>query len=232
MDVAQPHRAEAVSRVAFVIIVAVIGTVLWPLRAVAATIPTFIAYDVVVRSTATTALGRYDAVRPDAEHANTACDCASFGYGEPSGRHLARGGGAVHAYDGAHEITQRREVAQGVIYDAPAAMAAAEVGSLVAGSGEPTSRPPRSFEKSHMGRRWQTSSMKWVGLERPRIWNLPSSVAQMVRGPSYTVEAKASTSRTSRSGGFSRTLTRLDIRHPRRQTLECSNRLANEAHGY
>jgi hypothetical protein len=125
-----------VSRVALVIIVAVIGTVLWPLRAVAATIPTFIAYDVAVRSTATTALGRYDAVRPDAEHANTACDCASFGYGEPSRRHLARGGGAVDAYDGAHEVTQRREVVQGVIYDAPAATKAAEGFEAIGSTGK------------------------------------------------------------------------------------------------
>ena len=57
-----------------------LGGVLLPLRAVAATIPTFIVYDGAVRSTATTALGRHDAVRPETERARTAWDDASFAY--------------------------------------------------------------------------------------------------------------------------------------------------------
>ena len=102
-----------------------LGGVLLPLRAVAATIPTFIVYDGAVRSTATTALGRHDAVRPETERARTAWDDASFAYDDSSNRSIALGVRGGLTYDDTLNLAERRQVTKGAIYEVPTATAAA-----------------------------------------------------------------------------------------------------------
>jgi len=108
-----------------------VGVVLSPLRAVAATIPTIIAYDVAVRSTATTTLAKRDAVQPETERARTACDDATFAYDDSSNRPTAAGVRGIRPYDDALNFGERREVGEGVIYAAPAATTAAEATSTL-----------------------------------------------------------------------------------------------------
>jgi len=103
-----------------------VGIVLSPLRAMAATIPVLTAYEVAVRSTATTVLGKHDAVRPETERARTACADATLAYDEFSNWPTAAGLRGVLAYDGAVELTERRELTEGAIYDATAPTTAAE----------------------------------------------------------------------------------------------------------
>jgi hypothetical protein len=121
--------------------VLVVGIVLSPLRAVAATIPTFIADDAGVLPTTTMVLQGQDAVRPEAEPfsvndydgARLAYIGASSPYG--TGEATAYGSplnpypagiGGVLAYDRALNLTERREPSEGVIYCAAAATTAAE----------------------------------------------------------------------------------------------------------
>jgi len=101
----------------------VVGIVLSPLRAVAMTIPMFIAYDAAVRPTATTADGRQGAVRSETEHARAACDDAAFTYDDSSNPPVTAGAGAVRAYDDAPNLADRREAREGTIYGAPAPIA-------------------------------------------------------------------------------------------------------------
>jgi hypothetical protein len=111
----------------------IVGSVLSPLRAVAATIPMLVAYDASVRSTATTVLAGHEAVRTEAADAERPAlndyDAARLVYEGPSNPHVFGGTGAVHAYDDALEHARtvehadRREVA---IFAAPAATTAAE----------------------------------------------------------------------------------------------------------
>jgi Predicted lipoprotein of unknown function (DUF2380) len=108
-----------------VLIVVVVGIVLSPLRAAAATIPTLIAYDAAIRSTATTALGRL-AVRPMTDLTRTSCDNATFGYDDSSNRPSAPGVRRVPAYDDALNLAERREQTEEAIYGATATTAAAE----------------------------------------------------------------------------------------------------------
>jgi hypothetical protein len=104
----------------------IVGLVLSPLSAVAATVPMLIAFDVATWSTATTAHGRQDAVRHETERTRvTAYDDATLGCDDASNPRTTAGFRNVRAYDTALELTERREVAEGAIYDAPAATAAA-----------------------------------------------------------------------------------------------------------
>jgi len=112
-----------------------VGIVLLPLHAVAATIPTIIAYDVAVRSTGTTTLGKRDAVQPEAESARTGCDDATFAYDDSSNRPTAAGIRGILPYEDALNFGERREVGEGVIYAAPAATVAAEAGVTVTKEG-------------------------------------------------------------------------------------------------
>ena len=110
------------------LILLLVGVVLSPLRAAAATIPMLIAYDVPGRPAATIAFGRHDGVRPKAGQArSTTYDDTLQGYDRPSRPPLARDAGAVCAYDDALEHADRREVfGQGAICDAIAAPIAVE----------------------------------------------------------------------------------------------------------
>jgi hypothetical protein len=111
--------------VALVVLLA--GIILSPLRAVAATIPALIAYDAAVRPTATTRIVSEPSPQPEPRSANEyGYDGALVRYDGPSNPPVAAGTGAVHAYDGTLELTERREVAEGVIYDATVATVAAE----------------------------------------------------------------------------------------------------------
>ena len=100
-------------------LVLVVGIVLSPLRAMAATIPAFIPYDASIRSTATTPLGRHDAVQPETERVRTACDDAAFASHDPSNRPAAAGVRGGLAYDDALNLAERRELTEGAIYAAP-----------------------------------------------------------------------------------------------------------------
>jgi hypothetical protein len=114
-------------------LVLVLGVVLSPLRAVAATVPTFIAYDAAAGCTATTVLGRLDAVRGEAEHRSiNARDPGRRSYDNASNPHVAAGAGAVHAYDDAPNRVERRELAGGLIYAAADPTTAAEGGEVAA----------------------------------------------------------------------------------------------------
>lgn len=68
-----------------------VGVVLLPLHEAAAAIPRIIAYDVAVRSTATTTLGKRDPVQPEVERAQTGCDDATFAYDGSSNPPTAAG---------------------------------------------------------------------------------------------------------------------------------------------
>ena len=88
----------------------VVGIVLSPLRAVGATIPLLIAYEAAVLPTTTTVLGAVDVVRLEAEPSSIneydGAHPARYGSSNP---HVFGGMGAVHAYDDALELTERRE---------------------------------------------------------------------------------------------------------------------------
>lgn len=103
----------------FAALFVLVGIVVSPLRAVAATIPMLIAYDAEVRPTAMRALGRPDAVGSEKERAQAACDDATFAYDDSSTPPVAAGAGAVCAYDDALNLADRRGVGEGAIYDAP-----------------------------------------------------------------------------------------------------------------
>lgn len=118
------HRIASHVRLAALLLL--LGIMLSPLRAVAATLPTLIAYDVAVRSTATTTLGERDAVRPEVARGRTACDDATFAYDDSSNRPTAAGVGGILPYDDALNFGERREVGEGAISVVPAATAAAE----------------------------------------------------------------------------------------------------------
>jgi hypothetical protein len=111
------------------LVLLLVGIVLLPLRAVAATAPMLFAYDVAVRPTATTVVGGYEAARSEAERpAFNDYDSAHVGYDDHSNPHVAAGAGAVHAYD---DLADRREASEGAIYDAPFATPAAEAAGPV-----------------------------------------------------------------------------------------------------
>ncbi len=114
-----PWRFRFAGLVLFVVIV------LSSLRAVAATIPTLVAYDAAVRPTATTWIETGPSLRPQWRRApDYAYDDVPEGY---DGITEPRVTGAVHAYDGAIEFADWRELrAEGAIYDAPASTTAAE----------------------------------------------------------------------------------------------------------
>jgi hypothetical protein len=126
----RPYQAGRIT--AFVMLTAVIvGAVLSPLRAVAA-MPTFIAYDVAVRPTATTALGRHDAVRAETERAPTARN-ATFTYDDSLNRTNAAGVRGVLTYDNALKLAEPREMTE--MYDTFSATTAAEGGVTVTQEG-------------------------------------------------------------------------------------------------
>jgi hypothetical protein len=104
----------------------IVGVVLSPLRAVAA-VPMLMATVQTVGPTATTHLGRSDAVRREAEHPRiNAYDAALFDYDDASNPQVTAGAGAVRAYDGHLEHGERREVRGEGAYVAPSNVTAAE----------------------------------------------------------------------------------------------------------
>jgi hypothetical protein len=139
----------------------VVGVVLSPRRAAAATIPTLFAYDGMVPPTATTVLGRPDAVPTEAERpAFNAYDAALLDYNYAASPHVLAGGGAVHAYDDALEHADQREVhSEGAIYAAAATTTAAEEVGLgtraaqVHGALDPIAQGMRNHRRSrHISR--------------------------------------------------------------------------------
>ena len=104
-----------------------IGIVLSPLRAVAATIPVLFAYDSVAPPTAMVRVETGPSLRRERgsvhEHVY---DGAHDWYGDAANPPVVGGEGGDHAYDRAVEPLERREAGGGVIYDAPTPRAAAE----------------------------------------------------------------------------------------------------------
>jgi hypothetical protein len=91
-------------------LIVLLGIVLSPLRALAATIPMFIAYDAAVRSTATVGIEDGPSLRPDtARVLITVYGDARFRRDVPRRLRLADGSGAVCAYDDALQHADRRE---------------------------------------------------------------------------------------------------------------------------
>ncbi len=110
--------------VAFVVVV---GIVLSPVRAVAATIPTLIAYDAAVRPTTTTRVEAGPSRRPNLRGVpEYVYDAAHVGYDGAASPQVTNGAGTLHAYDNALNFAERREVVEGAVYDAPATTTAAE----------------------------------------------------------------------------------------------------------
>jgi hypothetical protein len=118
-----------------VLLILLVGIVLSPLRAVATTVPMFIAYDAAVLSSTMAAVGRPVRVRQSVEEAvrgeawvasEYTYDSALVGYDDARnslGIGAARGG---KGHDDEHELTERRELAEAVICDAPFDRTAAE----------------------------------------------------------------------------------------------------------
>jgi hypothetical protein len=109
-------RSEALRRASRVVarLLLVLGIILSPLRATAATVPALLAYDAAVGPTATT-VPWHDPVR--SETAETEGPAIN----DYDGAHPAHDGASnvrvLHAYDDAREHTHPREVrAEGVIY--------------------------------------------------------------------------------------------------------------------
>jgi hypothetical protein len=116
-----------VSRFARLVLLVLMGVVLLPLRAVAATVPMLIAYDGVVRPTATVRVEARPSPRAERCSASDyVYDDTRDGYDGTTTRRVIDAAGGVHAYDHALNLAKHREVAEGVIYGAPAATAAAE----------------------------------------------------------------------------------------------------------
>jgi hypothetical protein len=129
-------------------VVFLLGVVLSPLRAVAATVPVIFAYDAVVPPTATTGHNGNNAARSEAAktepRATNDYDGACRVYATPSNPRVAVGVEAahpydVHAYDDALNFAAWREVGEGVVCDAAAPTSAAE------GAGSAASSVPRIF---------------------------------------------------------------------------------------
>jgi|CZKU01.1.fsa_nt_gi hypothetical protein len=105
----------------------VVGILLSPMRAMAATAPMLVVTVRVVWTTATTQLGGADAVRREAAHPSiNAYDAARSRYDDLSNARVAPGLGEAGAYDGHLEHAERHELGgagaiQVTSFDAPAA---------------------------------------------------------------------------------------------------------------
>lgn len=133
------------------------GTVLWPLRAVAATVLMRFAYDAVVLPTATVRVGTGPSLRPDRGSVHEyVYDDAHDGYDDTSNALVVGGAGAENVYDPAFKLALRREVhGEGAIYDNPAATTAAEgVGAYEVGTYDAlkaSSLPGDALDIHHVG---------------------------------------------------------------------------------
>ena len=104
-----------------------VGIVLSPLRAAAATIPMLFAYDETVRATTTVRVETRSSVRPEQGGIpDYAYDEARDGYDDIPNAPAVAGARGVYAYDYAVELLEQREVAKGAFYDALVATTAAE----------------------------------------------------------------------------------------------------------
>jgi hypothetical protein len=113
------------------LVLLVVGIVLSPMRALAATIPALFAYDVPVPHPPTVRVGASPSLRPEGSTvARYIYDDVPDGHVGRTKLHTGHGTGSVHVYDAALEVTERREAANGVIYVAPAAPPAAEEAEL------------------------------------------------------------------------------------------------------
>jgi hypothetical protein len=108
--------------------VVVVGIVLSPLRAAAATAPMLIAHDAAAWPTATMQAETGAAVRSDERGSapEYVYDDARDRYDGTTTRRVIDAAGGVRAYDHALNLAEQREVAEGVIYAASAAAPAAE----------------------------------------------------------------------------------------------------------
>jgi len=115
------------------LVLLLMGVVLSPLCAAAATSPTLVAYN----ATATMVLGRHDAVRTGSAEVGRRgiyeYDGAGLAYDDASNLHVDAGAGALHANDGAIELVDRRELrnARAIHAAAPATTAAEGAGGGV-----------------------------------------------------------------------------------------------------
>jgi hypothetical protein len=111
------------------VLLLIVGIVLSPLRAVAAMVPMLIAYDVAGPRTATTRVEVGPSLRSDRGSVSEyVYDDILGADGSTPSPPVAAGAGTIHAYDRALELTDRREAANGVLYAAAAATAAAKGG--------------------------------------------------------------------------------------------------------
>jgi hypothetical protein len=129
------NRADAKAAAAMTRIVAavffIVGIVLLPQRAVAAVLPTLIAYDMPVSPTATTWMTRESSARPERGGVpEDAYDAVRFGYDSDANPQAPVGTGAVHPYNRARSFVERHDVREGGIYGAPVPTTAAEGGLL------------------------------------------------------------------------------------------------------
>jgi hypothetical protein len=108
-------------------LVLLVGIVLSPLRAAAATIPMLIAYDAAVGPTTTIRTGAGPSVRPARRGAREYIyDGGLNGYGGTANSPTFGDAVAIHAYDDTLNVADRREVGEGVSYAAAAATTPAE----------------------------------------------------------------------------------------------------------
>src|SRR5882672_3890226 len=95
----------------FASLVIILGIVLSPLRATAATVPLLLAYDATIRPSATTRIEGAGSVRRESRtRQEYGYDAALVGYGGSSSLGAERGAGAVLAYDDEPKLADRHEV--------------------------------------------------------------------------------------------------------------------------
>ena len=121
-------RATVALRTRLAALVVLLGIVLLPVRAVAATIPVLIAYDAPVRPTATTRVETGPSLRTEP---GSAYDDAPDGHDGGAKSRLADATGAVCGYDDALNLAERPEFVEGVNNDVSAATTAAEGAAAV-----------------------------------------------------------------------------------------------------
>lgn len=176
----------------FAVLVLILAAVLSPLRVSAATVPVLFAYDVAVRLAATTWLdagtriGVPGCVYDDALHA----------YESVTRPRATGAAAAVHAYDNDVNLDDRRELAEGVIYDASAVTTAAE-----GVAGPEASIIGRSFRAANPARPPNTPTTQRMS-EMQTCWSTEcSEIAERLldsAGTGRILRAEPSTPGTSR----------------------------------
>lgn len=143
--------------------VLLVWIVLSPPRAVAATVPMFIAHDAGVGPTATTWIETRPSLRPERGNAREyVYDDATHGYDASPTIPGIPGAGAVHPYNGARNLADGREVGERVIHDAADVTIAAEGVGAAAG---PAARAESALSGSLL--RQQLAAQEIAGAQMP-----------------------------------------------------------------